>query len=208
MDRPANIAWYEGAALVFASATGRKIPSLWRQRRCFGKRRQEAKQEAFIQHQRHTRKDDEECLMCVDGFNSLGSPNIFRGHRYREWMPEVSESYKFYVQRMKEGSPEHPDPTRLSLEKNYLLSQVYYKYASDCGHFPESYRVLKALCERHIEGKHVPFHRYVITTEEREEIERDKKLPFYSRAFIQDARRSKCINMLSNIRNPTSSCLF
>ena len=65
---------------------------------------------------------------------------------------------------------------------------------------------MKALCERHIEGKHVPFHRYVVTTEEREEIERDKKLPFYSRAFIQDARRSKCINMLSNIRNPTSSC--
>ena len=89
MDRPANIAWYEGAALVFASATGRKIPSLWRQRRCFGKRRKEAKQKAFIQHQRHTRKDDEECLMCVNGFNSLGSPNIFRGHRYREWMPEA-----------------------------------------------------------------------------------------------------------------------
>ena len=53
-------------------------------------------------------------------------------------MPEVSESYKFYVQRMKEGSPEHPDPTRLSLGKDYLLSQAYYKYAGDCGHFPES----------------------------------------------------------------------
>ena len=28
VDRPANIAWYQGAALVFTSATGHKIPSL------------------------------------------------------------------------------------------------------------------------------------------------------------------------------------
>ena len=61
-----------------------------------------------------------------------------------------------------------------------------------------------------IEGKHVPFQRYVITPEEREEIENDKQLPSYSRAFAQDARRSKCIAMLNNtcIRNPRSSCLF
>ena len=38
-----------------------------------------------------------------------------------------------------------------------------------------------------IEGKHVPFQRYVITPEEREEIENDKQLPSYSRAFAQDA---------------------
>ena len=61
--------------------------------------------------------------MCVNGLNSLGSPNIFRGHRYGEWMPEVcQESYKFYVKRMKEGSPEHPDPIRLSLEKKTVCS--------------------------------------------------------------------------------------
>ena len=41
-------------------------------------------------------------LMCDNGFNSLGSPNIFHGLRYREWMREVWESYKFYVQKMKE----------------------------------------------------------------------------------------------------------
>ena len=29
VDRPANIAWYQGAALVFTSATGHNIPSLW-----------------------------------------------------------------------------------------------------------------------------------------------------------------------------------
>ena len=40
--------------------------------------------------------------MCDTGFNSLGSPNIFHGLRYREWMREVWESYKFYVQKMKE----------------------------------------------------------------------------------------------------------
>ena len=29
VDRPANIAWYQGLALVFTSAKGHKIPTLW-----------------------------------------------------------------------------------------------------------------------------------------------------------------------------------
>ena len=122
-------------------------------------------------------------------------------------MPEVWESYKFYLQRMKEDFPEHPDLT-LSLEKTDLLGQAYYKYARDCGHFPISYRVLKALYERHIEGKNVPFRRYIVTPEEREEIENDKKFPSYSRDFVQNACRAKCNNMLNNIRNLRSSCLY
>ena len=73
----------------------------------------------------------------------------------------------------------------LSLEKNCLLGQAYYKYARNCGQRLRMKDTLKA--------KHVLFHRYVITPEEREEIERDKKSPFYSGALIQDVRRSKCI---------------
>ena len=83
-------------------STGRKIPSLWRGKGGAEKRHQQAKQKASIQHQRHTREDHEGFLMCDTGFNSLGSPNIFHGLRYREWMREVWESYKFYVQKMKE----------------------------------------------------------------------------------------------------------
>ncbi|CAH3182239.1 unnamed protein product [Porites lobata] len=71
----------------------------------FEKHSQEAKQKAFIQHQRHTRKCDEGFEMCDD-------------------------------------------------EKDDVLSQAYYKYAREDGHHPESYRVLKVLYERHIEGKH------------------------------------------------------
>ena len=82
-----------------------------------------------------------------------------------------------------------------------MLRQAYFKYASDDGHHPESFRVLKVLYERHIEGKHVPFEGYVISPEEHEEIERDKQLSSYSRAFARDLRRSKCIAMLNNIRN-------
>ena len=82
----------------------------------FEKHRQEAKQKAFIQHRRHTRKCDEGFEMCDNGFNSLGSPNIFHGLRYREQMHEVWESYKFYVQKMKEDSRDNPDAT-LCLEK-------------------------------------------------------------------------------------------
>ena len=148
-----------------------------------------------------TRKYDEGFEMSDNGFNSLGSPNIFHGLRYREWMHEVWESYEFYVQKMEEYSRDDPDAT-LCLEKDDVLRQAYYKYAREDGHHPESYRVLKVLYERHIEGKHVPFQRYVITPEEREEIENDEQLPSYSRAFPQDARTSKCIAMLNNIRNP------
>ena len=104
---------------------------------------------------------------------------------------------KLYVQK-KEDSPDHPDPTP-SLEKKDVLRQAYDKYAREDGHHPESYRVLKTLYERHIEGKHVPFQRYVINPEEREEIENDKQLPTSSRAFVQDARRTNCIAMLDNI---------
>ena len=104
------------------------------------------------------------------------------------------------VQKMKEDSRDDPDPT-LCLEKDNLLRQAYFKYASDDGHHPESLRVLKVLSERHIEGKHVPFEGYVISSEELEEIERDKQLSSYSRAFAQDVHSSKCIAMLNNIRN-------
>ena len=116
-------------------------------------------------------------------------------------MHEVWESYKFYVQKMKEDSRDDPDAT-LCLEKGDVLCQAYYKYAREDEHYSESYRVLNALYERHIEGKHVPFQRHVIASEERGEIENDKKLPSYSRFFVKDTRRSKCIAMLNNIRNP------
>ena len=49
--------------------------------------------------------------MCDNGFNSLGSLNIFHGLIYRDMMREVWGSYKFYVQRMKEDSSDDPDPT-------------------------------------------------------------------------------------------------
>ena len=122
----------------------------------FEKHRLDTKQKAFIQHQRDTRKYDEGFEISDNGFNSLGSPSIFHGLRYREWMHEEWESYKFYVQKMKEDSQNDPDPT-LCLEKDDVLRQAYYKYTREDGHHPESYRVLKALYERHIEGKHVPF---------------------------------------------------
>ena len=84
-------------------------------------------------------------------------------------------------------------------KKDDVLRQAYYKYVREDGHHLEIYRVLKVLYKRHIEGKHVPFQRYVINPEEREEIENDKQLPTYSRAFVQDARRTNCIAMLDNI---------
>ena len=163
----------------------------------FKKHRQEDKQKALIQHHGHTRKYDEGFEMCDNGFNSLGSSNIFHGLRYREWVYKVWESYKLWV-RKKEDSPDHPHPT-LSLEKNDVLRQAYYKYARENGYHPESYRVLKTLYERHIK-ENIP--------QERKEIENDKTLSSYSWAIVQDAPRSKCLSMLNNERNPRSSCFF
>ena len=173
----------------------------------FEKHRQEAKKKAFIQHHHHTRKYDEGFEMCDNGFNSLESPKIFHGLRYREWMHKVWELYKkLYVQK-NEDSPDHPDPTP-SLEKKDVLRQAYYKYARKDGHHPESYRVFKTLYERHIEGKHVPFQRYVIPPKNDKRLKTIKSYTSYSRTLAQDARRSKCISMLNNVSNPRSSCLF
>ena len=102
------------------------------------------KQKALFQHERNTRDDHEGFEMCDNGLNSLEGPKIFYGLRYREWMREVWESYKFFVQRMKEDAPDNPNPI-LSLKKGDVLHQAYYKYASEEGHHPESYRVLN-LC--------------------------------------------------------------
>ena len=61
--------------------------------------------------------------MCDNGFNSLGSPNIFHGFRYREWLHEVWELHKFHVQKMKEDSRDNPDGT-LCRERRCVASGV------------------------------------------------------------------------------------
>ena len=119
-------------------------------------------------------------------------------------MREVWESYKFYVKEMKEDNPQVPDPT-LMLEKEDVLHELYYKYASEEGHHPQSYRVLKCLFERHIEGRHLPFHRYFITPLEEEAIEEDGQLPPYCKTVLQNVRRSRCSKMLNKKMKYNSS---
>ena len=174
----------------------------------FEKHRQGAKQKAFIQHHRHTCKYDEGFKMCDNGFNSLGSPNIFHGLRYREWMHKVWELYKkLYVQK-KEDSPDHPDP-KPSLEKKDVLRQAYYKYARKDGHHPESYWVLKTLYERHIEGKHLPFQSHVIPPKNLKRLETMKSyLLILEELSCKMLTDQKCISMLNNVSNPRSSFLF
>ena len=111
------------------------------------------------------------------------------------------------VRPKKKDSPDHPDPTP-SLEKKDVLRQAYYKYAREDEHHPESYRVFKTLYERHIEGKHKPFQRYVIPPKNDKRLKTIKSYTSYSRAIVQDARRSKFISMLNNVSNPRSPCLF
>lgn len=119
-------------------------------------------------------------------------------------MDEMWDSYKRHVQNMEED----PQDPLLRLEREYMLLRVYYKYAKEEGHHPESHRVLKDLYERHVQDKPVPCNRYFITPEERGIMETDTHLPAYSRALAHSARRSKCIAMLDSIRYPGSNSLF
>ena len=141
--------------------------------------------------------------MCENGVNSLTSPKILHGLRYRTWMDEVWESYRRHIQNMTKD----PQDPLIRLDGEFVLLRAYYKYAKEEGHHPESRRVLKDLYERHVQGKSVPLPRYFITPEERG-METDKHLPEYSRAFAHVARRSNCIAMLDSIRYPGSSSLF
>ena len=157
-------------------------------------------------HECNTREDceSEGFEMCENGVNSLTSPKILHGMRYRTWMGEVWESYKRHIQNMATDSQ---DPL-IRLDREYVLLRAYYKYAKEEGHHPESRRVLKDLYERHVQGKSVPLPRYFITPEESGIMETDKHLPEYSRAFVHMARRSNCIAMLDSIRHLGSSSLF
>ena len=79
--------------------------------------------------------------------------------------------------------------SRPSLEKKDVLRQAYYKYAKEDGHHPESYRVFKTLYERHIEGKHVTFQRYIIPPKNEKRLKTTKPSYSLTRAIVQDARR-------------------
>ena len=66
----------------------------------------------------------------------------------------------------KEDSPDNPDPTP-SLEKKMCCVRRITSTQGRTGITPKvtetpKVKVLKTLYERHIEGKHVPFQRYVI----------------------------------------------
>lgn len=179
-------------------------PTVERTRKMFENHRRGFSQ--TIRHERNTRKDyeGESFEMCDNGVSSLTSPRIFHGLRYRRWMHEMWDSYKRHVQNMEED----PQDPLLRLEREYMLLRVYYKYAKEEGHHPESHRVLKDLYERHVQDKPVPCNRYFITPEERGIMETDTHLPAYSRALAHSARRSKCIAMLDSIRYPGSNSLF
>ena len=88
----------------------------------FEAHRQEVKQKGLIQRQHHARKYDEGFLMCD---NSLGSPKIFHGPRYREWMDEVWESYKFYVQKNERRLSRRPRSHTLLRERRFAVSGVF-----------------------------------------------------------------------------------
>ena len=77
-------------------------------------------------------------MMCDNGYNTLCSPDIFEGMRYRPWMHGAWEEYQGA------STPE---------ARRQVLLLAYARYEGEDGHHPESPRVLRELREHWMEGK-------------------------------------------------------
>ena len=77
-------------------------------------------------------------MMCDNGYNTLSTPGIFEGMRYRTWMRGAWEEYQ---------GASTPEAHR----QVFLLA--YTRYEGEDGHHPESPRVLRELREHWLEGK-------------------------------------------------------
>ena len=90
-------------------------------------------------------------MMCDNGYNTLNSPAIFHGLRYRPWMHGAWEEYQ---------GASTPDARR------QVLLLAYARYEGEDGHHPESPRVLSELREQWLEGKPKVWRGSVFTDDE------------------------------------------
>ena len=90
-------------------------------------------------------------MMCDNGYNTLTSPGLFEGLRYRPWMHGAWEEYQ---------GASTPDARR------QVLLLAYARYEGEDGHHPESPRVLRELREHWLEGKPKVWHGSVFTADE------------------------------------------
>ena len=152
-----------------------------RMKEMFEKHRQEAKQKEFIQHQRHTRKYDEGFELCDNGFN--GNPTSFMSKKRKKTLATTQMLH--FVQRKMMCSVRRITSTQ---ERTGFTPKV-----TGCRRFCMKY-TLKANM----------YLFKVMSSPPKNVIENNKQFPSYSRAFAQDAHRSKCIAILNNIRDPRS----
>ena len=94
-------------------------------------------------------------MMCDNGYNTLTSPSIFEGLRYREWMHGIWEDYRAA------STPE---------ERRQLLLLAYARYEGEDGHHPESPLVLRELREHWLEGQPKVWHGSVFTPDELDQL--------------------------------------
>ena len=67
-------------------------------------------------------------MMCDNGYNTLSTPSVFEGMRYRPWIHGAWEEYQ---------GTSMPDTRR------QVLLLAYARYKGEDGHHPESPRVLR-----------------------------------------------------------------
>ena len=94
-------------------------------------------------------------MMCDNGYNTLTSPGLFEGLRYRPWMHGAWEEYQ---------------GASTSDARRQVLLLAYARYEGEDGHHPESPRVLRELREHWLEGKPKVWRGSVFTTDELERL--------------------------------------
>ena len=94
-------------------------------------------------------------MMCDNGYNTLTSPDIFEGLRYRTWMHGAWEEYQGA------STPE---------ARRQVLLLAHARYEGEDGHHPESLRVLRELREHWLEGKPKVWRGSVFTADEMERL--------------------------------------
>ena len=94
-------------------------------------------------------------MMCDNGYNTLTSPGIFEGLRYRTWMHGAWEEYQGA------STPE---------ARRQVLLLAHARYKGEDGHHPESLRVLRELRDHWLEGKPKAWRGSVFTADEMERL--------------------------------------
>ena len=114
-----------------------------------------AKRDCLAARMRGVSSTHKQFMMCDNGYNTLSTPGVFEGLRYRPWMHGTWEEYQ---------GASTPDARR------QVLLLAYARYEGEDSHHPKSPRVLRELRKHWLEGKPKVWRGSVFTADELERL--------------------------------------